>query len=228
MNTLLAILLSAQVVMSHRSIVAPTPVSGGAAPTYLFEESFEGEGYENSWVNSDGLWDEDSTGQAADGSQSCYSTSPEGNARADADDAWTAASGTTYAFFAVYIDAIGTTQTFFILRDAGEATVCYLQFRTDFAVRAYHGTGWASTSTGAFAVDEWTYVWLEYTPGSGADGTFDVRMSNTTTRPEAASVYVSNGTATNDPVGIRLQNPASSASDLYFDYILIDDVVISP
>lgn len=192
---------------------------GGGAPTYLFQESFEGTGYENGgWTEDAGTPNEDATNVAAYGSQSLrINTSGQ---RTHIASAWTAAS-TSYVFFAIYFTS--TTVGDLVIRgENGTTDVWDLERRTDTTLRFHHGT--ASATTGTFANSQWLYIWVHYTAGSGANGTLDAYVSTTTTKPGSPTVSITTGTSTLGHNGwlVRLDETL----DYNIDRILVDDVAI--
>ena len=81
-----------------------------------------------------------------------------------------------------------------------------------------HGSASANSSTGvltAFDTDCW--IWLDWAAGGGSDGTMSLYVSETSTKPGAATVSLTNGTATSDVDLIRLH--AGEAGMVYDDFI---------
>lgn len=194
------------------------PAAAGGGATYLFQESFEGTGYENSWTEDLGTPNEDDTSPVAYGSQSLNINAI--NQRITLNTTWTAPS-TAYCFGAIYFTSDATD---IVLQGRNGTTDLWLMQRnSDDTFRVYHGTAFGQT-TATFAAGAWTYFWIEYTAGSGANGTLAAYFSTTTTKPGSPDFTITTGSATlgMNQFYIRLD----SAMDYNLDRLLVDDVTI--
>lgn len=205
---------------SDVTLAQPEEVAAaGGGATYLFTESFEGVGYENSWTEDLGVPNEDDTSPVHHGSQSLNLTV---SSRLTQNTTFTALSP-AYVFFAIYFTSDATDYVF--QGRNGTTDVWSLQRNSDDTFRVIHGTGASfGTTVATFAVGAWIYVWIEYTAGSGANGTLNAYFSTTTTKPGSPDVAISNGTATLGMTQFYIRQ--DSVQDYNIDRVLVDDVAI--
>lgn len=218
----LILLLSIQACLAPHPALLPrtvrVPAAGGAGPTYLFQESFEGTGYENSWTEDLGSPNEDDTTPAP--YHGTHSLSVVLDNRITLNTTWTAPS-TAYCFFAIYWTSDATD--FVVQGRNGTTDLWLLQRNSDDTFRLYHGSSFQNTAS-TFAVGAWVYFWLDYTAGGGTDGVANVYISTTTTKPGSPTITVSNGTATLGMTQFYIRNDSNIEYNI--DRILVDDVAI--
>ena len=203
----------------HLAVVARKNVAAGG-PTYLFEESFEGAGYENvEWSEVLGNPDEDATNLAADGSQSLRFNNVA--ARLEGSQMWSAPS-TSHIFFAVYKTTMTTSEDIIRGWDASNSQIWKIQFRSDNNLWFYHGS--AVVAAGVHATGKWWYVWMDYAEGAGSDGTLDIYIADTTTKP-SVTAQITTGTSTNGHAGFYLRTDSTN-NNVNIDHILVDDETI--
>lgn len=90
------------------------------------------------------------------------------------------------------------------------------------AIRLYHGTA-QNEIYPTVAVGTPYYVWWDYTPGTGANGTANFYWSTDGTKPGSPNLSVSNGTSTTDVQYIQHQTLYNTSSG----YKLYDKSLIS-
>jgi hypothetical protein len=169
--------------------------------TMLVAQNFEGTGYDNgeSWSEnlggSGGVVNEDYTSTALRGSQSLY-ISQGADGYAVTLKSFTAGSpryvfarvrfpgfgdGTASAVFG--IDADGTGTTWDVAIDATNGG----------GIRLYNGA--TNTSCGTLSANTTYYIWLDYTKGTGSNGSSVAYIGTTGSKP-AATCTISNGAST--------------------------------
>lgn len=191
-----------------------------SGPTPVFSESFEGTGYENPsvWSEIVGDPDEDSTEQAADGSQSLKFASGV-SLQVSGHEAWTAASVTTNEF-AMYYTATDVYCALVRGRSGTGGTQPWqLVNHSGGNFRAYHGNNYLSVALPA--ANQWVYIRLVYAAatGGGGNGTMDFYVS-TTPGEFGSPTSLDNGTATTDQDGLYFRNDGA-AMNIYIDDINI-------
>lgn len=196
---------------------------GGGGPTYLVNQNAEGTGYDNSetWTESNNP-DEDYTTVALRGSQSIACEADYSSSYI----AFTPISGTAYFFFRFQAsDLPATNASFFHIRDTDGNVLGSLRLYSDGDVRAYHGTANATVQS-EVAADTTYYIWGEYTSGSGSDGTLDVYIGTSTTKP-TVDIQITTGTSTVDMGRAMVERDSADTGHTYiFDQILVDDETI--
>lgn len=188
--------------------------SGGTS--YLVNQNFEGEGYDNgeTWVET-GTPDPDSTGIVLRGTQSL---------QLDFNDSTRSpqftAQSTLWAFFRVQFDAITGNTHFFQILNSSQTVIAYVQTRAAPTIRAYQGTTYAEGGTPA---DDTTYfMWIKYVKSapSAGDGVLDFYMGTSTTRPGSPTISISTGDAEDDSSYIHLRHINVTATSVIFDQVL--------
>lgn len=110
----------------------------------------------------------------------------------------------------------------------GDDLVIAFYHRTDGNIRAYHGGTYATTTTTPLASDNTAvYIWVDFTLGTGANGTMDIYTSANSTKPGVGSkaLEITNGAATsaNSYDRVSLWNDGSATAQItYFDQVLFD------
>jgi hypothetical protein len=148
-------------------------------------------------------------------------------------DATPATAHAMIAFYPTVANEYGCTGT----------AVSYLHFRTDGAMRGYHGTVFMasdSTVTPIFADGVIKHLWIRYSAGTGANGVLQMYWGATGTRPALASTCLkgpgwgdgqecslSTGDATGTVKCIGLREYGGTTGGAYFDSVIIDDAEIT-
>ena len=194
------------------------PAGRAAAPTYLLSEGFEGSGYENSgWTVppiSSSAPDPDHTATVLSGSQSlrCNGISFIQRPFVQADPMYCYlrvrwASWADYKFVVDWLDA------------AQDSTATLL---TSFGNKLEIKHGSVSVpGTTTIALNTTYHVWLEWTRGSGNDGTMKLFVSTDGTKPAAPEVSITTGNGTS--TALFDVGPFGAGVDVVYDTILIDD-----
>lgn len=203
------------------------PASSGGTPTYLVNQNFEGAGYDNSetWTEV-GTVDPDEATIVLRGSQSLkiatagsdgYTTSPAFTALDTLHVAFRFRVDTTVS--AVHLICVGYLNT---------TSVWRLQTDTTAHLVVRHGTTSSTAGATALSTNVTYYIWIDYTKGTGADGTMACYLSTTRTKPGSAEASLSNGNGTDQTDRLRLMGDYASSQDItvYFDQVLVDDETI--
>jgi hypothetical protein len=192
-------------------------VSAVVTPTYLFTESFEGTGYENTgWIET-GTPNEDYTTTVLSGAQSLncsgaqyiqrpfsYGTSVNTYFQAR----WVTYSA--YQDFVLWTDPDWNLAIEMYCNNAGgPMTLC-------------HG-GVCATGTTALNTGTTYHFWVEWTQGTGANGTLKLFVSTTGTKPASPEVNITTGSGgAMSQILFGLQ----SSGNVILDRLLVDDVPI--
>jgi len=206
--------------------------AGGAAPSYIFEETFNGGSADNTWTEViSGTWTENYSIAPAPllGAASVYAGS---GARRRA--SFTGTDSKIFATCMIHLPSGNngtTTNGPLLLADSSNTTLGYLRLLWDtdhYEHRMYYNGGASNTSTVDINLQPDTdYVFLiEYDNGSGADGYFRTGYS---TLPFSSWTYVAEIVNTSDTAQAERINlggvPASNV--IIFDEARIDDEAIS-
>lgn len=173
--------------------------SGGGGQIFLVNESFEGTGNPGGWTTS-GSPNWDYTTSPINGAQSFY-------AATTSDLAYYAfTAGTNVWVKARFrIDSLATSFDFLSLRDsAGSATLAKFNVRTNGSIRAYQGTQFTASASGAILAGTNGWLWMQYIPSTGANGGVNAYISTDGTRPGSPTAAVTIGDATATPGQLRL------------------------
>jgi hypothetical protein len=193
------------------------PPSGGSST--LAEREFESGESQTGWVTAGSTApDVNSTVNILRGSQSlrCTDTGTDCDYRTPA---FTAATTVHAAFMVSFTDvATATANSFFQLRD--ESSILSTIKLTNGNLSLYHGT--QSTPNYAISAATTYYIWVDYTAGTGSNGTADYYISSTGTKPGSPQYSITTGTSTAgvtrvSMVGRHTTNPNSAD----FDHVLI-------
>ena len=185
-------------------------------PTYLLSEGFEGTGFENGGWSKFGAPNEDYTAGALTGAQSLNCTGAQFIYRNFA-----FASSFNMYFKARWL-AWGPYNNVIYWDDATWGTAAGL-FAFDNRLELGHGNVF-SMGTTPIALDTTYHIWVEWTKGSGTDGTMKLYVSTTGTKPGAPEAQITAGN------GAALQRiyfgPTGTGPNVIFDQLLVDDVPI--
>jgi len=186
-------------------------------PTYLFTEGFEAVGFDNTGWIKHGTPNPDYTTRVLDGAQSLN------------------CSGAQYVerpfiygdSFYLYFRARWNTRRnsrFVVYWDDSKFNVVASLF-VDHSSRLEINHGTASVlGTTPVAVNVTYHAWVEWTRGSGTNGTMKLFVSTTGLKPAHAEATITNG---NGGAPSRIYfGPTQSGPNVIFDRILVDDVPI--
>ena len=203
-------------VASDTFILTVNPSGGGGAPTYLFSEGFEGTGFENSGWTKSGTPNENYTAIPLNGAQSLNAVG--------AQYIWRPFQYATSfnLYFQVRWNTWQNNRSIMFWDDASWGQTALLwadknNIYIDHGSRNARGTTRIATNT--------TYhVWVEWTKGSGTDGTMKLFISTTGVKPAAPEALITTGNG-NATERIYIGGTASGPNIVY-DRILVDDVPI--
>jgi hypothetical protein len=189
-----------------------------AAPTYLLSEGFEGPGYENSgWIvppNSTSAPDPDHTGTVLIGNQSlrCNGVSfiQRPFQREDPFYCYLRVRWAAWSDYKFVVDWL----------DGGQGSTATLLTSFGNKLEIKHGSV-SIPGTTTIALDTTYHVWIEWTKGSGSDGTMKLFVSTDGTKPTAPEVSITTGNGV-APAAFDV-GPFGAGVDVVYDSILIDD-----
>ena len=191
-------------------------VTSTSVPTYLLSEGFEGTGYENTGWTESGAPNENYTTTILEGTQSLN------------------CSGSQYAYrtfqnptnFSLYFRVRWNTWKDYaniIYWDNASYGTAASIYADDNRIQIAHGNS-ASTGTTAIAANVTYHVWVEWTKGTGANGTMKLFISSNGVKPATPEANVTNG---NGAATQRIYvGPTATGPNVIFDRLLIDDVPI--
>jgi hypothetical protein len=189
-----------------------------AAPTYLLSEGFEGPGYENSgWVvppNSTSTPEPDHAETVLLGTQSlrCNGVSfiQRPFVREEPIYCYLRVRWASWSDYKFVVDWL----------DDGQGSTATLLTSFGRKLEIKHGSV-SVPGTTTINLDATYHVWLEWTKGSGSDGTMKLFVSTDGTKPAAPEVFITTGNG----VGTALFDvgPFGAGVDVVYDSILIDD-----
>jgi len=204
---------SDSLLLTVNSTNAPPPTN---APAYLLTEGFEGPGYENSdWIEH-GAPNPDYTAIVLHGSQSLNCA---GEQYLERPFAFTSSF---YLYFKVRWNVWGDYNSIIYWDDPDWNIVAGL-YADDNRLEVDHGSAYAVGTTTIVANTTY-HLWVEWTKGTGNNGTMKLFISTTGVKPATpeANITAGNGGATQ-----RIYiGPTSSGPNVIFDRILVDDVPI--
>jgi hypothetical protein len=191
-------------------------VNNGSAPTYLFTENFEGTGFENTGWIKHGASNPDYTNFVLQGAQSLNCVGAQYNER-------------PFVYgnsFNLYFKARWNTwknQKNIIYWDDPNYNIVIGLYADNSRAEIMHGSAGAFGTT-TLASGTTYHFWLEWTQGTGANGTLKLFISTTGVKPASpeASITTGNGVA---PARMYL-GPTSTGPNVIFDRVLVDDVPI--
>jgi VCBS repeat-containing protein len=191
-------------------------VNSASAPTYLLTEGFEGTGFENTGWSKVGTPNENYTNFVLHGAQSLNCV---GNQHVFRSFAF---STSFYVYFRVRWNTWDDYNSVIYWDDATYDTAAIL-YADDNRLQLNHGSVIANGST-TIAVNTTYHVWVEWTKGTGNNGTMKLFMSTTGTKPASpeASITTGNGAATQR----MYVGPTGSGPNAIYDRLLVDDVPI--
>jgi hypothetical protein len=189
------------------------------AQTYLLNEGFEGAGYQNPGWTAFGAIDPDYTASPLVGAQSLRCS----GASSFLQRPLTPGS-TVHCYFQVRWLAYAPFKFVVDWLDAGSVSIARVV--TDgFPNRLslFHG-GASAVGTTVLATNTTYHVWVEWTRGTGNNGTMRLFLSTNSTKPASPEAVLTNGTgnATIDKFDLGPFDSAAT-TDVLFDRVLIDD-----
>jgi hypothetical protein len=189
------------------------------APTYLLSEGFDATGtpgYDNTGWTESGAANENYTTTILHGTQSLNCSGAQYIQR-------TFQYSTSFnLYFRVRWITWSDFKSVIYWDDSGFNTVANV-YGDDNRLQIKHGSVSVNGTT-VIAAGTTYHVWVEWTKGTGANGTMKLYMSTTGTKPASAeaSITTGNGGATQ-----RIYvGPTSAGPNVIFDRILVDDVPI--
>lgn len=108
------------------------------------------------------------------------------------------------------------------LYDASDNEVAYAALMTNGRYKLGQGTT-AISSNDVYDEDTKTYIWIEYTKGTGSNGVAKLYWSDTSTKPGSAGLSISDGTGTAEITYVKLMNRNRGLWTAYFDNVTIDE-----
>ncbi len=187
------------------------------APTYLLSEGFEGTGFENAGWTVDGTPNPDYTTTALHGAQSLNTSGAQYISR-------TFQNSTSFHLYTqVRAIAWGSFTNLMYWDDAGWDTAATV-WTDGSRLHVTHGTA-SVIGTTPLSPNTTYHVWVEWTKGTGTNGTMKVFLATTGgTKPAVAEASLTTGTG---GATERLYvGPTGAGPNLIFDRLLIDDVAI--
>jgi len=186
--------------------------SGWAAT--LFEEGFEGPGYENTgWIDI-GLPDPDYTAQPLEGSQSLHLSEIALVRRTFQ------YSGHFHFYFRVQWNLWDPYNNIVDWEDATTATTASVYADND-KLLLLHGSA-SALGTTHIATNTPYHVWVDWTQGTVSNGTMQLFISSDGFKPSQPDAILTNGNA-NTPVDRLFVGPFSPGVDVIFDSFLVSD-----
>ncbi|HXI51076.1 MAG TPA: hypothetical protein VNH84_06215 [Candidatus Saccharimonadales bacterium] len=186
---------------------------GSVHAALLFQERFEGPGYENSgWVEI-GLPDPDYNAPALEGTNSLHLAGVELVRRSFS------YSDNFHLYFRVLWNRWDAYNNVIDWEDATTATTASIYADND-KLLLLHGR---ASALGRTSILENTvyHLWLDWTRGSGVDGTMQLFLSTDGFKPAEPEAVLTNGTGT--AVDRMYVGPASPGADVVFDSFLVSD-----
>ncbi len=190
-------------------------VNSSTAPTYLLSEGFEGTGFENTGWTKIGTPNADYTNTVLFGSQSLNCTGGQRIYRTFS------FSNSFYLYLKVRFITLPTYQVLMDWRDANLNTVAEF-YMNGGTCNLSHGSVDANSST-TFATGTTYDLWIEWTKGTGSNGTLKLFVATNGTKPASPQVNITTGNG--GATSLFTLGPESSGSAI-FDRILVDDVAI--
>jgi len=190
--------------------------SGGSASTYLLSEGFEGSGYENSGWTEGGTPNEDYTTTALHGAQSLNCVG--------AQYLWRTFrySDSFNLYFCVRWNAWADYNNIISWDNVGWSTIASL-WADDNRISINHGSVSANGTT-SIAPNTTYHVWVEWTGGSGNNGTMKLYVSTDGIKPGIPEASITTGTG--GATERMYMGPFAAGPNVIFDRILVDDVPI--
>ncbi|HXI51970.1 MAG TPA: hypothetical protein VNH84_10710, partial [Candidatus Saccharimonadales bacterium] len=191
--------------------------AGSARAAILFSEDFEGLGYENTgWIEAVGSPDPDYTAVPLHGAQSLRCNGVQIARRPFA------YSTAFYMYFRVRWNSWDPFNNVIDWEDPGTATTASI-FADASKLQITHG-GHSQLGTTTILENTTYHIWLEWTKGTGSDGTFAMYISTDGVKPGSPEANVTNGNG--NAVDRMFVGPFSDGEDVIFDEILVSDAPI--
>ena len=210
------------------------PSGGGAAPTYLIEEYFEGTGYDHpTWTEilGGGLVNEDNTTIVLDGAQSLRVTNANGGNLSYAYKGFTA-RGECFAYCKFFPNAnTSGNKEFFKLADNLGNTLASVTLLSSGALRVSNVVQ-SNTTVSTLTLGQGYGVWLYYATNSGGFRTASVGFDPSLIRPTSGNQFAQITTTAASATAIAeihvgvTGGDFSDGADFIFDRVLMDDVQI--
>src|SRR5258706_497558 len=160
---------------------------GSGAPSYLLNEGFEGPGFENTGWTKIGTPDEDYTATALDGLQSLHCLAGQQISRSFS------TSNSFYFYCKARFISLPTFQGIMFWRNGFGNTMAELYFNNDFGnIELIHGSV-IVRSTNLFVSGTTYDLWIEWTKGTGTDGTMKLFIATDSIKPQNPQVSIANG-----------------------------------
>ena len=191
-------------------------VTSASAPTYLLAEGFEGAGFENTGWTKSGAPNENYTNVVLNGAQSLNCVGAQFVQRSFS------FSTNFYLYFQARWNVWMDYGNVIYWDDPSFNTAAAL-YADDNRLEIIHGTA-AAYGTTVLTTGTTYHVWVEWTKGTGVNGTLKLFTSTTGVKPAAAeaSLTTGNGAAT----ARMYLGPTSTGPNVIFDRLLVDDVPI--
>jgi hypothetical protein len=199
---------------SDTFVLTVTPASG--TPTYLFTEGFEGTGFENTGWTKSGVPNENYTTTVLDGAQSLNCAGAQYIQRAFP------YSTSFNLYFRVRWNTWSDYANVIYWDNSSWGTAASL-YADDNRLQLAHGSA-SALGTTVLAANVTYHVWVEWTKGTGSNGTMKLFVSTTGTKPATPEASITNG---NGAATQRIYvGPTGTGPNVIFDRILVDDVPI--
>jgi len=193
-----------------------TVTSAVPPPTYLLSEGFEGTGFENAGWTVDGTPNADYTTTALHGAQSLNTSGAQYISRTFQN------STSFYLYTQVRAIAWGSFTNLVYWDDAGWDSAATV-WTDGINLHVTHGSA-SVIGTTPLSPNTTYHVWVDWTKGTGTNGTMKVFVATTGTKPAVADASLTTGTG---GATQRLYvGPTGAGPNLIFDRLLIDDVAI--
>jgi hypothetical protein len=195
-------------------LLTVNPASG--TPTYLFTEGFEGTGFENAGWNKSGTPNENYTTTVLDGAQSLNCSG--------AQHIWrTFQYATSFNLYFRVRWAAWRDYANVIYWDNNNWGTAASLYADDNRLQIAHGSAAALGST-VLAANVTYHVWVEWTRGTGSNGTMKLFVSTSGAKPTTSEASITTGSgAATERIYV---GPTSTGPNVIFDRILVDDLPI--
>ena len=196
--------------------------SPSMAQTYLLSEGFEGAGYENGGWTAFSASDPDYASAPLVGAQSLRCSGVSSFIQRPF-----VRTADFYAYFQVRYSAFAPFKFVVDWLDAGSSSIARVV--TDDSpnrLQIVHG-GVSASGTTVITAGVTYHVWVEWTRGTGADGTMKLFVSTDGVKPGSPEASITTGTGNSALAKFDI-GPFDGAgtTDVVYDNVLLDDVVI--
>jgi len=192
-------IVRAAVLPSARRVAAPTPVSGGAAPSYLIDEDFEGSGLPTGWsdLSTGGVRNFDYTGTVLEGTESFYYEDPGASNWVNVRAPFTAQDSIYCSFRVQAITSVPPTGSYIIAENSGTAIGSVRFNATSGNIQAFPAGGSTSASaTVVLSTSDWIKVKFFCQKGTGSNAVATVWAATSGGGSWGTGVSSTNGTGT--------------------------------